>query len=81
MKTFNINGKVKVRFTDNGKELLRYLDGFSHRPLIEDENGYAEVQMWELMSKFGPFLGAGKGGNPYFSNDILIDERGLEQTE
>ena len=62
MKSFNTNSSVKVRLTKFGKELHKKewedfwgsrLDEYPYTPPKEDENGYCEFQMWDLMEKFG----------------------------
>jgi hypothetical protein len=85
MKSFNINYTVKIRLTKFGKELHKQqyfwnsvdrLDQFPYTPPKEDENGYCEFQMWDLMEKFGPYCGLGK--EPPFDTVILIDEKDLK---
>ncbi len=88
MKSFNINYNVKVRLTKFGKELHRqrwedfwnsygkFEYQFPYTPPKEDENGYCEFQMWELMEKFGPYCGL--GCEPPFDTVILINEKDLK---
>ncbi len=86
-KSFNINYNIKVRLTNYGKELHKKywedfwssvgrLDEFPYVSPKEDENGYCEFQMWELMEKFGPYCGLGK--EIPFDTVILINERDLK---
>jgi hypothetical protein len=87
MKKFNINCIVKVRLTKFGKELhkkqwedfwnsMGRLDDFPYTPPEEDENGYCEFQMWDLMDKFGAYCGFGR--EIPFDTVILIDEKDLK---
>ena len=87
MKSFNINYNVKVRLTKFGKELhkkqwedfwnsIGRLDEFLYTPPKEDENGYVEFQLWNLMEKFGSHCGVCK--ELAFETIILIDERDLK---
>ena len=87
MKSFNINETVKVRLTKYGKELHKQqwedfwnsvgrLKEFPYTPPIEDENGYVQFQMWDLMEKFGNHCGLCK--ELAFETVILIDEKHLK---
>lgn len=77
----NINDKVKVRLTDKGRDELRaqyedlQLVCTSLRPYqepVEDEQGYSEWQLWDLMSRFGDLMCC--GGDLYFDVEIIIPE-------
>jgi len=70
--SFNINDHVKVKLTDDGKEILRgnhakLMNFYAKAPLIKidplkievDEEGYTRFQMWELMYEFGGHVGLG----------------------
>lgn len=87
MKSFNINSTVKIKLTKFGKELhkkqwedfwssIGKLDEFPYTPPKEDENGYCEFQLWDLMEKFGAYCGLGRV--PLFDTVILIDEKDLK---
>ncbi len=87
MKSFNINYPVKVKLTKFGKELhkkqwedfwssIGRLDENPYIPPKEDENGYVEFQMWDLMEKFGNHCGLSK--KLAFETVILIDEKHLK---
>jgi hypothetical protein len=87
MKHFNINCNVKVRLTKFGKELHKQqwedfwrsigrLDENPYTPPKEDENGFCEFQMWDLMEKFGNHCGLCK--ELAFDTIILIDEKDLK---
>jgi hypothetical protein len=87
MKSFNINETVKVRLTKYGKELYKKqwvdfwnsvgrLEENPYTPPEEDENGYVQFQMWDLMEKFGNHCGLCR--ELAFETVILIDERHLE---
>ena len=79
---FNINNKVRVKLTQHGKNMLSY-DHMKlyadfrvtpdYDPPVEDENGWSEWQMWELMSPFGKYLS--NGGDMPFEPTIEIVER------
>jgi hypothetical protein len=86
-KSFNINYPVKVRLTEYGKELhqqrwedfwrsIGRLDEFPYTPPKEDENGYCEFQLWNLMQDFGAYCGMGR--EIPFDTVILIDEKDLK---
>ena len=52
------------------------LDKFPYTPPKEDENGYVEFQMWNLMQDFGAYCGL--GNELPFETVILIDEEYLK---
>ena len=66
----NINNLIKVKLTKTGKEILKqqHMETFKNysgiaeyeEPKI-DENGYVEMQLWELMRAFGHYF---YNGNP-----------------
>jgi hypothetical protein len=87
MKSFNINETVKVRLTKYGKELHKkqWVDFWNsvgrlnenpYTPPEEDENGYVQFQMWDLMEKFGNHCGLCR--ELAFETVILIDEKDLK---
>jgi hypothetical protein len=88
MKSFNINSTVKVKLTEYGKRIhkefwedyfwnsIGRLPEYPYVPPKEDENGYYEVQMWELMQDFGAYCGMGR--ELPFETVILIDEDDLK---
>lgn len=49
---FNINNIVRVKLTDIGK---RIISGKKYMP-AEDERGWSEWQMWDLMNVFGEHI-------------------------
>lgn len=77
---FNSNGYVRVRLTDKGREVIRRdirrLKG--HAPHInwkylmptEDAEGRSEWQLWQLMERFGNYVGNGE--DLVFETDIEI---------
>ena len=80
------NSTIKVRLTKLGKELDKklwedfwsannLLDKFPYTPPNEDENGYVEFQLWNLMQDFGAYCGLGQ--ELPFETVILIDEKDL----
>lgn len=81
---FNINHTVKVRLTDKGREThhVNHVWLFRNwkeppeyvRPK-EDEGGWSEWQLWDLMKEFGP--GLYNGCNIPFETEIEI---GLSST-
>jgi len=50
---------------------------FNYKPLVEDENGYCEFQMWSLIELFGSYCGM--GGEIPFETTILISEQDLKE--
>jgi hypothetical protein len=90
MKSFNINSIVKVKLTDYGRKVLeiqhnefwssyRKLDKYPYIPKTEDENGYVEFQLWELMEELGKECSL--GGEIPFETTILIDENDLRDVK
>lgn len=84
---FNINHQVKVKVTDYGYDVwLEYSNQFAKYsptyPIItieelkanQDEDGYTEFQMWDMMSIFGPKMKMGLK-NPIDTNIILLPEK------
>ena len=63
---FNINHKVRVKLTDEGREALkkRHRDFWSevgrpsepYTPPIEDAEGWSEWQLWCLMQELGAYF-------------------------
>ena len=62
----NLNNNVKVKLTQYGKEILKhnhqelsnkltYQLG-SYKEPTEDSEGYVQMQLWVVMSTFGPYL-------------------------
>ena len=49
----NINGKARVRLTDQGRMILKTL---LHREQPGEIDGWSEWVIWDLMNTFGPFL-------------------------
>jgi hypothetical protein len=87
MKSFSINTNVKIRLTKFGKELHKKqwedfwnshgkLDKFPYEPPKEDENGYCEFIMWDLMNKFGSYCVL--GCELPFETVILIEDNDLK---
>lgn len=65
---FNINGHVRVQLTDHGRAILKashdklfgeigLLEKYPFTPPKEDEGGWSDFQMWDLMQSFGPHIG------------------------
>ena len=70
MRYFSVNEKVKVKLTDLGRIILEADHSArlketsvesSYIPPVEDENGWSEWKLWELMASFGKYLGSGFG--------------------
>jgi len=87
VKSLNINSTVKVKLTDYGRKVLEIqhnefwssygkLDEFPYIPREEDENGFVEFQLWELMETLGSYEGVCK--EPVMDTTILIDEKDLK---
>ena len=81
--TINVNGKDRVRLTDKGREILREQHENLYRalrdpgaptweyvPPTEDADGWSEWQLWDLMSRFGPYIHL--GFDPPFETNIRI---------
>ena len=86
-KSFNINYNVRVKLTEQGKQLLERdhndfwsshgkLDEFPYKPPKEDEDGYVKFQLWSLMDKLGKYCGL--CCEPPFDTVILIDDKDLK---
>ena len=67
---FNINDKVRVRLTPNGRAIhaknhadlcvrIPALSKWVYKPPTEDAEGWSEWQMWSLMATFGADTGNG----------------------
>lgn len=61
---FNINKTVKIKLTDYGREIhyrqwQAIMPHLPYRPPQEDEDGWSEWQLWDVMSQFGPHVGLG----------------------
>lgn len=83
-KKFNVNHLVKVKLTDASKAMLtlqheannariisaggRALPGVGYT--VDEEDGYSEFQLWELMEALGPLC---QWGQLPFETDIYID--------
>lgn len=63
----NINGKARVRLTDQGRMILKTL---LHREQPGEIDGWSEWVIWDLMNTFGPFLY--NGCNPPFETTIEV---------
>lgn len=80
---FNVNDCVKVKLTERGRSILASkrvnmqfltnlkLPFFDYK---EDENGWSEWQLWDLMSIFGQYLY--NGCDIPFEMNIIIIEKG-----
>lgn len=67
--TFNINDEVRIKLTELGEKL--YTEKYSkHYFAKKDENGYIEIQLWQVMSIFGPHMY--NSGDLPFETDIII---------
>ena len=86
-KSFNINYNVRVKLTEQGKQLLERdhnnfwsshgkLNEHPYKPHEEDENGYVKFQLWSLMYKLGEYCIL--GCEPLFDTVILIDDEDLK---
>lgn len=91
----HINDWIKVRLTPAGVEILRQQhEMMEHRLMLRtggtatsspftvrtDEDGYTSFQLWDLMARFGPFIGLRKP-EPFIGEMIvlgatIIDDRG-----
>ncbi len=79
---FNVNEKVRVKLTEQGRaalaanhaELVRWTgtewrDPPAYQPPIEDADGYSKWQLWVLMQELGPHLRL--GGPQLFVNNVI----------
>ena len=89
MKTLNINSYVRIKITSFGIEKLKKNHEILRKefPLLGeftppevDEDGFFEMQLWEVMNTFGEDLHNGNMNLP-FSPDIQIDEAQFEKEE
>lgn len=68
---FNLNSKVRVRLTSDGRaHYVQHVASFgylAHRvpKLVEDPTGWSEWQLWELMSIFGALWSFGSATIPF----------------
>lgn len=76
-----INQKVKARLTDFGRKILReqweslqeyYASLPEYVPITEDDEGWSEWQLWELMEQFGPHINFGNVEQPII--DIKVEQ-------
>lgn len=94
MKIFNINDYVKVKLTDEGlkileeqhNELLKKMTpdaaadlGSFVAPEV-DEEGYSQIQLYELMYHFGKYMRMSNSKIP-FEMDIQIADEDLIEYE
>lgn len=67
---FNINQYVLVKLTEDGKKILREdhyefwrkvgrQPPYQYSEPKEDSEGYSKFQLWDLMSKLGPYCTLG----------------------
>lgn len=96
MKEFNINDCVKIKLTETGIAILKnrhdsILKAYADNPEVlktlgefknpeVDENGYTEMQMWEVMNLFGNYMYNGNPDMP-FETTIAISEEYLKDQE
>lgn len=78
---FNIDNNVKVKLTEYGKDILREQHNSLYKTINvkkefklppEDDNGYSEWQLWNLMATFGDWINFGTVLTP-FELEILIN--------
>jgi len=77
---FNVNGYVRVRLTDTGKQIHKAQkeafmamfpamgERYPYEPPKEDEDGWSTWQLWHLMQTFGADIHL--GGNQPFETTI-----------
>lgn len=90
MKTLNVNNYVRIKLTKFGFEKLKknHEDLRKRYPTIigeytppkVDEDGFCEMQLWEVMNTFGEDLFNGSINLPFETN-IQIDEAQFEKAE
>ena len=87
MKKININDYVKVKLTDSGKDIFyhqydRVNEQYGKELLKpyypeEDSDGFVEIQLWQLMQIYGPYMFNVIGCVPFKRNDIYFDDEVL----
>ena len=96
MKEFNINDYVNIKLTEAGIAILKrrhdnILKAYAGNPEVlktlgefktpeVDENGYTQMQMWEVMQAFGNYMYNGDPNIPFEMN-IAISEEYLKDQE
>lgn len=94
MQEFNINSYVCIRLTETGISILRehhnrILKAYAGRPILleaigefkmpeVDENGYTQMQLWEVMQEFGNYMYQANP-NPPFEMTIAIPNEYLKE--
>lgn len=82
MQNLNLNETVRVKWTEAGlravedkhrADLGAMADSCSPVDGDTDADGYASLQLWELMGIIGPHLKMGMGGVLIERNEILFD--------
>ena len=92
MKKFNLNSSVKVKLNRQGLEqwVKHYTSvgcdegSVRKNTAIIGKDGYAEIQMWQLMNIFGSEMYAGNSENntmPFESIDVLFNEADLRDVQ
>lgn len=80
MKIFNLNDYVNIKLTETGiailkeehdKYLKEYAGEFKYPEI--DENGYTQMQMWEVMQIFGKYMYNGNPNLPFEPNIAISD--------
>ena len=89
MKTLNINHNVRIKLTKFGFEKLKknHEDLRKKFPTVRkftppkvDEDGFCEMELWEVMNTFGEDLFNGSINLPFEPN-IQIDEAQFEKAD
>ncbi len=65
----NLNDKVRVKLTAHGDIALSMDEYAVDKP---DADGNLEMQLWELMRVFGPFMFHGNPNLPFETNFELV---------
>lgn len=77
MRSLNINEKIKVKLTEQGKDVV-VEQGKDYLLRNEDENGFVSIQLWTLMQVFGPAFICSTNCKFFENNNIMIDEKKLK---
>ncbi len=95
MKEFSLNDNVKIKLTETGIKILNdtydaALKEFEDKPSVlqsivtsrpkVDENGYVEMQLFEVMAIFGKYVIFGNPNLP-ISTNIAISENYLKDLD
>lgn len=76
MRLLNLNENIKVKLTEQGKEILIELKKEFYLEQT-DSDGYNSFQLHTFMQIFGKSMTCQMGFTPFEGNNIMIDETKL----